>query len=349
MFSRPKPILVATLEATTSKIALVRSADGVPEVTELESFDPAQFTADATGRRLFEEVARRCSALVQANRLKLSALAVSLPGSIKGTGTLSRSSRLGVFEQLDVAALFAKHGLRPSFLLRDVDCLAAGELAHNHEKKALPQPIPDFAYVFVDEGVGSTLYINGQSYRGAGFAGPIGRLIVEPDGAYNTQFRSQGPLEVFLGRPAISQGVVNLLLTELGKTGLQQPSQDTFRRAVLAASKGDPRSLPLSVINKGVLEGDPIAIRVIDRAAHYLGLAIATIIVIVNPPTIVLGGGVVTELQSFADATITYARRYSWEQAWNSTAIRVGVCGRDHQFSGAAFLTQRLMSEQSHS
>jgi predicted NBD/HSP70 family sugar kinase len=336
--SMEKELLIIGIEASivTQVRATVRTPGVVPEITRLPSWDPRPFSDDPTGRRLFEEVARHCKQVISSQKGAPPSLAITLPGSIQGTTLLSRSSRLGVMQPLDVGLLFKDLGLSSVCLLRDVDCLALGEQALNTE--GTPADNNDFIYILVDEGVGSFIQIFGKSYRGAGHAGPIGRLIVEPDGAYNNSFRCSGPLEVFLGRPSISQNIINLYLIEAGKRGAVGSVSEQFRRAVAVAASNDPKSLPYSVIQQGVTAGDPLALTVIDRAAHYLGIAISSVVTILNPPTIVLAGGVISEFPALTEAALNYARRYSWEQAWNSTTIRLGRSGRDHQYIGAAIL-----------
>ena len=341
MFPKLTQILVIGLETTAVTQTLVAMHPSrLAEMTRFPSWDPKPHILDPSGRRLFEELARRAQAILSDKRCHPECIAITMPGSIQGTHMLSRCSRLGVIRPLDVGTLLHDLGLPKIFLLRDVDCLAVGETDN-----AIHQPVTqsDYVYLFVDEGVGSSIFISGRSYRGAGHAGPIGRLIVEPDGAYNPAFRSYGPLEVFVGRPSLSQNLVNQFLTEAGKHGITKSSP--FRNALNAAVTGDPTSLPYEIMKLGIEEGDPLAITVFDRAAHYLGLAISSLIIILNPPMIILAGGIITHFPSLALAAQNYARRYSWEHGWNTTQFALGKAGRDHQYVGAAKLAYRLLTD----
>jgi predicted NBD/HSP70 family sugar kinase len=218
-FNGGSKLLVIAIEASsvTQCLATTKTGKGVPSVEPLPSWDLRKYTDDPSGRRLFEEVGRRCLAQLAPNKTKVECVAICMPGSIQGEAHLSRSSRINVLAPIDVGQLFRDLNLPRTVLLRDVDCLAIGQHAisapEDMEKPA------DHVYLLVDEGVGSSIFINGKSYRGAGHAGPIGRLIVEPNGAYNPSFRSHGPLEVFVGRPWISENIVNQLLTENAKNG----------------------------------------------------------------------------------------------------------------------------------
>jgi predicted NBD/HSP70 family sugar kinase len=307
--------------------------------SHMSSWDPTRYINEKSGRRLFEEVARQCLLAIKSRGSTPTWITISLPGSIQGSSVVSRSSRLGVMESFDLAALFQQSRLPKPNLLRDVDCLAVGEHITMSGNVLEPKPLrPDFTYIFVDEGVGSAVFIDGQSYRGAGHAGPIGGLIVEPDGSYCPPFRLFGPLEVYLSRPSLSEAIVNAYLAEADKDGENEGHVQSFRNSV-AAAKSNPRDLAYSVIRDGLDGGDPIAVNVVDRAGRYLGLAINSVITILNPPSIILAGGVVSELPQIYEAAIRYARRFSWDQAWNSTEFRQGRQGRDHQVIGAAYMT----------
>lgn len=125
-------------------------------------------------------------------------------------------------------------------------------------------------------GVGGGIIINGKIYQGfSGLAGEIGHISVVPD------------LE------AIQCGC--------GKTGcLETVSSATgiIRMAVEAVERGDHTSL--SSIEKitakdifdAAKEGDEVSIRIVNRAAYYLGKSMAAIAATLNPERFIVGGGV---------------------------------------------------------
>ncbi|WP_411344653.1 ROK family glucokinase [Paenibacillus sp. WLX1005] len=125
-------------------------------------------------------------------------------------------------------------------------------------------------------GVGGGIIINGKIYQGfSGLAGEIGHISVVPD------------LE------AIQCGC--------GKTGcLETVSSATgiIRMAVEAVERGDHTSL--SSIEKitakdifdAAKEGDEVSIRIVNRAAYYLGKSMAAIAATLNPERFIIGGGV---------------------------------------------------------
>lgn len=308
--------------------------DGVP--VHVQSWDPRPSLTDPSGVRLIEEIVRRTRLSGQPS---VDYIAISMPGTIDGTSTIEASSRLNISHAVDVASLCKKLGAPPTYVFHDVESLAKGEARSG----ALPSHITQsgretFAYILIDEGVGASLFIDGRAYRGAGVAGHIGRLVLEPSGAFNPAFESRGTLEVFAARPWVSQNVVNEYLAEKGKTGAIATASQ-FRDLVDAAYRKDKRdSLTFQQLADGAHARDPIVLGVLHDAAHYLSVAINAVITIMNPPLIMLGGGMITEIPEFPTMVISYARRNAWAGSWNETTIHIASAGRIAQVSGAAHL-----------
>jgi len=134
--------------------------------------------------------------------------------------------------------------------------------------------------ITVGTGVGAGLILDGRAYHGcAGLAGEVGHIIVQPGGPV-CNCGSRGCLEALASGPAIAErarGVLTQgrpsLMAELAR---DNAGQLTSREVFAAARRGD---LP--------------ALDVVSDAATYLGLACASLITLLNPEAIVLGGGVI--------------------------------------------------------
>jgi glucokinase len=249
---------------------------------------------------------------------------------------------------INLVEAFHAEGLNPSKLLHDTECLAIGEARYGALKDD-PDIISgeeEFALVYADEGVGTTLFINGKPHNGAGCAGRIGRLVVAPDGPYNRTFACRGPLELFASRPSVSTNIVGEYLAEQGKSGESSAGDRAFRAAVGVAAQGDWSELSFEQIAQGVESRDPLAVTVIEEASQYLGLAIHSVLTVVHPPAIVLGGGMLERIPTFADSVTSHARRFSYPLAWNQTTIRLAKLGREAQGLGAAELLIRSLGHQ---
>ncbi|MEP3072498.1 ROK family protein [Maricaulis sp.] len=308
----------------------------------LGSWDPRPFLTDQNGRRLFEEISRRLDQSAKQVG-DIHGVGLTLPGTLRGESILEGSSRLNIREEVDVTAQFKALGAPPTYVFHDAECMGLGEALSDDNPKVLSHGT--FALLLVDEGIGASFFIEGKPYRGAGVAGHIGRLVVEQQGTFNPTFASRGTLEVFAARPWVSQNVVNEYLCEKGKTGALAPTASSFRAAVDAAASGSMfRSLTFQQLADGLSSADPVATSVLTDAAQHLSIAMNAIITIMNPPLIVMGGGMILEIPGFYDLVVSHARRTAWAGSWNETTIKVARLGRDAQVNGAAYSLARALA-----
>jgi glucokinase len=125
-------------------------------------------------------------------------------------------------------------------------------------------------------GVGGGIIINGKIYQGfAGLAGEIGHISVVPD------------LEAI----QCGCGKMGCLETVSSATGI-------IRMAVEAVERGDYTSLSgiEQITAKDIFDaakaGDEVSIRIVNRAAFYLGKSMAAVAATLNPERFIIGGGV---------------------------------------------------------
>lgn len=125
-------------------------------------------------------------------------------------------------------------------------------------------------------GVGGGIIIGGKLYQGfSGMAGELGHISVVPD------------LEAI----QCGCGKMGCLETVSSATGIIRMAKD-------AVARGDRTSLSQveNIMAKDVFdaakEGDEAAIRIVNRAAFYLGKSLAAVAVVLNPELFIIGGGV---------------------------------------------------------
>lgn len=346
--SDEKKLIVTLLESTFVYQYIVRiSSNLIVESIPLSTWDPTKYLTDRTGHRLAEEVYRKIKMQIDQHGIKPDGIAISLPGTLQNQTTILRSSRLGILEPTNFTELFEKKGMK-CYLFHDTESIGIGEAKYGALKDGWPQT-NTFAYILIDEGVGSTLFIDGKAYKGNGSAGHIGRLVVNPRGPYNPVFQSYGSLEVYAARPWVSRNIVTRYLSENGKNGAVGRIDEEFREKINLISGDEDKwnSLPYHILTKGWESEDSIAVSVIDDAASYIGFAINIIVAVTNPPGIIIGGGMKTHLRGFYEKILIYARRFSWTNAWNKTTIKSAVLDNERvaQIYGAAELFQLLLEK----
>lgn len=125
-------------------------------------------------------------------------------------------------------------------------------------------------------GVGGGIIINGHIYQGfRGMAGELGHIKVVPD------------LEAI----QCGCGQLGCVETVSSATGVIRMAKDAVDRGeVTALSLVD--NITAKAVFDAAKDGDEVAIRIVKRAAYYLGKAMAAVAVVLNPQRFVIGGGV---------------------------------------------------------
>ena len=159
--------------------------------------------------------------------------------------------------------LAARTGL-PTTVDNDANCMAYAEWRHG-----AGQGYQNLVAITLGTGVGGGLIINGQLHRGAQFcAGEIGHTSIDHARA-GASGGMPGIIEKFVGNRQIAEHATALYAA----AGIEKSPDDCTPKA-LAES------------------GDQIAAEVWQDVAHWLAIAIANSIWLLNPEAIVIGGGV---------------------------------------------------------
>ena len=129
----------------------------------------------------------------------------------------------------------------------------------------------DLAYVKIATGVGAGLLINGEVYRGAGgIAGEIGHTAIDPSG------------------PRCICGLDGCLVMLVGSEALVGRVAAALARHPTSALASVP--VDIHAITDAALAGDALALELVSDTGHHLGIALASLLNLLNPATVVLGG-----------------------------------------------------------
>jgi predicted NBD/HSP70 family sugar kinase len=156
----------------------------------------------------------------------------------------------------------------------------------------------DLVFIKLGTGIGAGLVLEGHIFRGSsGMAGEIGHMVIDPGGP-PCVCGLQGCLTTFIGTPALLASAER-------------------RRAADPSSLLPAGPLQLSQLIEAVQQGDRLARQVISDAAERLGLAVAGLLNLINPHTVVLGG----ELATLGDALLHPLRaRVQERSVWTAVA-----------------------------
>ena len=165
---------------------------------------------------------------------------------------------------------------RPVFVDNDANLGALAELWWGAGSSS-----GDLAYIKVATGVGAGFIINGRIFRGSGgIAGEIGHTSIDPNG------------------PQCVCGLKGCLTTFIGTPALLERAKNELRAA------GSDRRPPASIdqLVNAALDGDPMSVELIQYAGDRLGIGIANMLNLLNPKTVVLGGGITRASELLLDA-----------------------------------------------
>jgi predicted NBD/HSP70 family sugar kinase len=193
---------------------------------------------------------------LRAEHLPLLGVGIGLPGLVSLEGRLIFAPNLG-WRDIDFAGRFARHLKVPIRAENDTKAAALAEHLFGASRD-----VADFIYVTGRSGIGGGLYMMGELYRGPhGLAGEIGHMKIIPGGRA-CACGARGCFEAYVSEQAI--------LTQLADEGHLFADAATLRDAASA--------------------GNETVRRVLGEAGESLGLGFASMINLLAPRRIVLGG-----------------------------------------------------------
>lgn len=250
------------------------------------------------------------------------------PGAVDRTSkTVTGAFNLNWADTQEVGSVIEKEVGIPFFIDNDANVAALGERwvgagANN----------PDVVFVTLGTGVGGGVIADGNLIHGvAGAGGEIGHMIVDPENGFMCTCGNKGCLETV----ASATGVV--------RVARQLAEQYEGSSAIKAAiDNGD------TVTSKDIFiaaeDGDKFANSVVERVSRYLGLAAANISNILNPDSVVIGGGVSAAGEFLRSRVEKYFVTFAFPQVKKSTRIKIAELGNDAGIIGAASLANQQAS-----
>jgi len=217
-------------------------------------------------------------------------IGVGLPGTLRPTEGLCLFSTILNWQDVQIRDPIQEALGLPTCILNNVHATAVGELSFGAGKD-----VDNFACVSIGTGIGGGVIIGGEIYRGdSDSAGEVGHITVDPDGP-ECVCGNQGCLEALTAGPAIAR-----MAAESLKLGAQSLLTDM-------AAQSQP--IRAEHVFRAAREGDALAIKIWEKVGRYLGLGIATLITLVNPRRVILGGRVSQAFEFFGPSLKEEVRR----------------------------------------
>ncbi|MDQ2696736.1 MAG: ROK family transcriptional regulator [Pseudomonadota bacterium] len=210
---------------------------------------------------------QQCAAQAGLSLDQIEAVGIGIPGLVEQDGGIVHWP--SIFSRSDVPfkALIASRLRRPVFIDNDVNLYTLAQ-----HWKGVASNLDDFALVYVDLGIGLGLVLHGELYRGsAGLGTELGHIQIDRNGPL-CGCGQRGCLNAFASDVAIlnrAAGIIDIC-----------DPDDPFaaRRAIQ------------QVTEQARAGNEPLQ-AVFREAGEALGIGLADLINLINPPVIVLCGG----------------------------------------------------------
>lgn len=189
---------------------------------------------------------------------ELAAIGIGLPGPVEHTsGRAINPPIMPGWDRYDVPAHVQRALPVPVLIDNDVNIMALGE-RHAH----LPD-VADLVFIKVSTGIGAGIVSGGELQRGAqGTAGDLGHVRLARADDVICRCGNRGCLEAVAAAPALAK---------------------CLRAAGLDVEGG-------SAVVDLVRGGEPLAVQAVRQAGRDLGEVLATVVNVINPSAIVIGG-----------------------------------------------------------
>ncbi|MGE5315225.1 MAG: ROK family protein [Acidobacteriota bacterium] len=204
----------------------------------------------------------------------------------------------------------------------DRTCYILGEAWRGAAKKC-----DDAIFMAVGTGIGAGILSNGNIVRGANdIAGAIGWMAL--DRPYLKKYIQCGCFEYHASGEGIARVVREVLNEEQAYAGVlrQKPAEDLTAHDVFAAYAAN----------------DPVAVKTLEIAIEFWGMAAANLVSLFNPEKVIFGGGVFGPAAQFMDKI--YAEAKKWAQPISITQVEflASRLGSDAGLLGAGYLALKF-------
>lgn len=313
-----KKVIGIDLGGTTAKIGILSQSGDILSKWELST------DISEEGTKIVPNIIQSIKAYLDSEKLSSEdflGIGMGTPGTVnRKNGTVIGAFNLNWKTLQPIREQFESSTGIPFFLDNDANVAALGE-----QWKGAGNNETNVSFITLGTGVGGGLVTDGKLIHGAvDAAGEVGHITVEP-GGYECTCGKKGCLEQY----ASATGIVRLA-RDLAK---EYSEESDLKTLVLS---NDP--LDSKAIFDAAKAGDTYANFVVDRFAYYLGLAMGNIANILNPSTIVLGGGVSKAGEFLVEKVSKVVEEFTFPTIRSVTKIKIAELENDAGMIGAASL-----------
>lgn len=280
--------------------------------------------SDSGPQMVVERIAHSVAELEQAipGGQRLNAIGICSPGPVDHqAGMLLDPPNIRALHDTPLRQLLEDRLKIPVSLEHDAKAAALGEFYYG-----AGQGEQSMVYIVVGTGVGAAIIIEGQVYRGLhNFAGEMGHITLDPQGNL-CPCGSRGCVETYMSGPWLARHYQNALAQH---NGVPSENQDEISGALVAHLAA---------------QGNELALQVMTRAGEALGIAIASLAMILNIDLYVIGGSVAKAGDLFLEPARKIVPKYSFKSVSPGVRIVATELDTDGPILGCAWQARQIVA-----
>jgi len=256
---------------------------------------------------------------------RIDAVGICTPGPVDyDAGMVLDPPNLPTLHHTPLRQLLSDRLQMPVSVEHDAKAAALGELYYGAGRGER-----SLAYVIVGTGVGAAFILDGQVYHGLhNFAGEVGHMSIDRHGEL-CSCGSRGCVETHISGPWLARRYCHALEREGWSTTMSGDLPDLSGEQVTNLAK----------------QGEPLAVRIMTDAGQALGMAIASMAMMLNIDLFIIGGSVA----KCGDLLLAPARKvvphYSFQSVSRTVRIVATTLDTDAPILGSSWLARRAMRD----
>lgn len=247
---------------------------------------------------------------------------VGIPGLVSYPNGVVRScANLPGWKDVPLRSALKARLQLPVWVENDVNAMTLAEW-----KWGAGRGVSNLVCLTLGTGVGGGLVLNGRLFRGwKGSAGEIGHMPLGRTGA-----RCSCGGTACLERTAGNREILQWVRRQLARG---------VKSRLLKLADGDPKRITPELIDAGCRLGDPLALEAWSRVGTCVGLALVSVVNLLNPERIVIGGGISKAGRWLLEPMRRTVRQRAMRGAAQVSIVPAGL-GSSAGLIGAALLAQ---------
>lgn len=293
-------------------------------INRLEEPTKGKQGADLVLDQLRGMILRLKNSSLDENR-QILAIGLGSPGGIGSQGAVTGDAlNIRGWEGTPLKSIIEKTINIPTYIDNDANVAALGESAFGAGKG-----IRNLICLTLGTGIGGGLIIDGKIYRGfRGSAAELGHITVEAESGERCLCGNYGCLEAYTSARAI----VDMITRGI---------EDGVRTSVRELSKSNLKKITAQIVFEAARAGDELAKSIVNKFARYLGAGIASLLNILNPEMVIIGGGMAQSGDIFLESVREIISKRALRATAKDVRVVLAKLGKDAGVIGAAALAMQ--------